>query len=141
MDCLFDGREIIDLKTIASLPGRHNWQNACAAYAAARACGMAPDAIAERLASYPGLRHRQELVAIMPKTPAEKFDDAVDVALIVMFLPVIVPSTVMLVVVVINLLFNRLVTPRLVAHIARKHNLSEDAVQAAWDRLDRGDPV
>jgi UDP-N-acetylmuramoylalanine--D-glutamate ligase len=56
---------VIDLKTIASLPGRHNWQNACAAYAVARACGLAPDAIAERLASYPGLRHRQELVAII----------------------------------------------------------------------------
>ncbi|HMA51412.1 MAG TPA: UDP-N-acetylmuramoyl-L-alanine--D-glutamate ligase [Magnetospirillaceae bacterium] len=60
-----DGQEIIDLKTIASLPGRHNWQNACAAYAVARACGMAPDAIAARLASYPGLRHRQEMVAII----------------------------------------------------------------------------
>lgn len=60
-----DGEVIIDLKGIASLPGRHNWQNACAAYAVARACGMAPAAIAERLASYPGLRHRQELVAII----------------------------------------------------------------------------
>ena len=60
-----DGKEIIDLKTILSLPGRHNWQNACAAYAAARACGMEPEAIAARLASYPGLRHRQELVAII----------------------------------------------------------------------------
>jgi len=57
--------QVIDLKKIASLPGRHNWQNACAAYAAARACGMIPAAIAERLASYPGLRHRQELVAII----------------------------------------------------------------------------
>jgi UDP-N-acetylmuramoylalanine--D-glutamate ligase len=62
---LDDGEPILDLKTIASLPGRHNWQNACAAYAAARACGMAPQAIADRLASYPGLRHRQELVAII----------------------------------------------------------------------------
>ncbi len=59
------GREIIDLKTIGRLPGRHNWQNACAAYAAARACGMAPEAIAERLITYPGLYHRQELVAII----------------------------------------------------------------------------
>jgi UDP-N-acetylmuramoylalanine--D-glutamate ligase len=54
---------ICDLTRIARLPGRHNWQNACAAYAAARACGMEPAAIAERLVSYPGLRHRQELVA------------------------------------------------------------------------------
>jgi UDP-N-acetylmuramoylalanine--D-glutamate ligase len=56
---------VIDLKTVASLPGRHNWQNACAAYAIARACGMASAAIAERLKSYPGLRHRQEMVAII----------------------------------------------------------------------------
>jgi UDP-N-acetylmuramoylalanine--D-glutamate ligase len=60
-----DGQEIIDLKTIPSLPGRHNWQNACAAYAIARACGMARAAIVDRLVSYPGLRHRQELVAII----------------------------------------------------------------------------
>ena len=60
-----DGEEVVDLKTIASLPGRHNWQNACAAYAIARACGMTRAAIVERLASYPGLRHRQELVAII----------------------------------------------------------------------------
>lgn len=62
-----DGKavEILDLKTIASLPGRHNWQNACAAYAVGRACGMSPARIAARLASYPGLRHRQELVAII----------------------------------------------------------------------------
>jgi UDP-N-acetylmuramoylalanine--D-glutamate ligase len=56
---------ICDLTRIASLPGRHNWQNACAAYAAARACGMTRAAIVERLSSYPGLRHRQELVAII----------------------------------------------------------------------------
>ena len=56
---------ILDLKTIASLPGRHNWQNACAAYAVGRACGMTPSQIAERLTSYPGLHHRQELVAII----------------------------------------------------------------------------
>jgi UDP-N-acetylmuramoylalanine--D-glutamate ligase len=56
---------ILDLKTIGSLPGRHNWQNACAAYAVGRACGLAPAEVAARLASYPGLRHRQELVAIV----------------------------------------------------------------------------
>jgi UDP-N-acetylmuramoylalanine--D-glutamate ligase len=62
-----DGRaaEIIDLKSVLALPGRHNWQNACAAYTIARACGMGPEAIAQRLRSYPGLKHRQELVAII----------------------------------------------------------------------------
>jgi UDP-N-acetylmuramoylalanine--D-glutamate ligase len=57
--------KVVDLGAIASLPGRHNWQNACAAYAVARACGMGREAIAAGLISYPGLRHRQELVAII----------------------------------------------------------------------------
>ncbi|MGE5504495.1 MAG: UDP-N-acetylmuramoyl-L-alanine--D-glutamate ligase [Actinomycetota bacterium] len=60
---LDDGRPMCDLKAVARLPGRHNWQNACAVYACARADGIAPEAIAEALVSYPGLAHRQELVA------------------------------------------------------------------------------
>jgi len=60
---LDDGKPVRDLKTIARLPGRHNWQNACAAYAMARADGIAPETIAAALATYPGLAHRQELVA------------------------------------------------------------------------------
>ena len=60
---LDDGRPVCDLKPIARLPGRHNWQNACAAYAMARADGLEPAVIAGALASYPGLAHRQELVA------------------------------------------------------------------------------
>ncbi len=58
-----DGRPVCDLRPIARLPGRHNWQNACAAYAMARADGLEADAIVRALASYPGLAHRQELVA------------------------------------------------------------------------------
>ncbi len=54
----------VDLRAMASLPGAHNHQNACAAWAAARSLGMAPRAIAERLASYPGLPHRAQTVAI-----------------------------------------------------------------------------
>ncbi len=56
-------REIADLAAIPTLPGRHNWQNAAAAYAAAKAAGVPTPAIAAALASFPGLRHRQELVA------------------------------------------------------------------------------
>src|SRR5207249_306491 len=41
----------------------HNWQNAAAAYAAARALGVAPEGAAEAIRSFPGLAHRQELVA------------------------------------------------------------------------------
>ncbi|MBP7002020.1 UDP-N-acetylmuramoyl-L-alanine--D-glutamate ligase [Amaricoccus sp.] len=59
------GRQVaaFDLRGIARLPGAHNHQNACAAYAAARHLGMAPKAIEAALASYPGLAHRSELVA------------------------------------------------------------------------------
>lgn len=53
---------ICDLTRIATLPGRHNWQNACAVYAMARADGIEPAVIAAALATYPGLAHRQELV-------------------------------------------------------------------------------
>ena len=54
--------EIADLRGIAALPGRHNWQNACAAFAAASAIGISTPAIITGLTSYPGLAHRQELV-------------------------------------------------------------------------------
>jgi len=56
------GRIEIDLRSIVSLPGRHNWQNACAAYAAGRALGLSPATMRDGLATYPGLAHRQELV-------------------------------------------------------------------------------
>ena len=55
--------EVLDLTGIATLPGAHNWQNAAAAYAVARAAGLAPEEIAAGLRLYPGLPHRQELVA------------------------------------------------------------------------------
>jgi len=45
------------------LPGRHNWQNAAAAYAATRALGLARADIVAGIASFPGLKHRQEPVA------------------------------------------------------------------------------
>jgi UDP-N-acetylmuramoylalanine--D-glutamate ligase len=57
--------KILDLNEIASLPGRHNWQNACAAYAVAKGCGLSLEQIVAQLRSYPGLHHRQELVAII----------------------------------------------------------------------------
>jgi UDP-N-acetylmuramoylalanine--D-glutamate ligase len=57
--------EVADLTRIATLPGRHNWQNAAAAYAATRPAGASPSAIAAHLGSFPGLAHRQELVAVI----------------------------------------------------------------------------
>jgi UDP-N-acetylmuramoylalanine--D-glutamate ligase len=54
--------EIADLLRARSLPGRHNWQNAAAAYAAVRAIGVSPEDAAEGLMSFPGLAHRMETV-------------------------------------------------------------------------------
>jgi len=55
-------QRVLNLAEARALPGRHNWQNAAAAYAACRAAGLAPDAIAAGLRSFPGLAHRQEAV-------------------------------------------------------------------------------
>jgi UDP-N-acetylmuramoylalanine--D-glutamate ligase len=44
------------------IPGRHNRENAAAATAAARAADVPEDAIAQALATFPGVPHRLELV-------------------------------------------------------------------------------
>ncbi len=54
--------EVADLLNARSLPGRHNWQNAAAAYAAARALGVSVEDAAAGLMSFPGLAHRMETV-------------------------------------------------------------------------------
>ena len=51
----------IDLRDVAGLPGAHNHQNACAAYAACRALGLAPKVIEQALHSFSGLPHRSQL--------------------------------------------------------------------------------
>lgn len=56
---------VMDLREVPSLPGVHNWQNAAAAYAACKAARIEPPVIAACLRSFPGLAHRQELVAII----------------------------------------------------------------------------
>ena len=58
------GRQVasIDLRGLGGLPGAHNHQNACAAYAAVRALGLSPRQIEEGLASFKGLPHRSQLV-------------------------------------------------------------------------------
>ena len=53
----------LDISDIQTLQGRHNWQNAAAAYAVARVMGIPPREIASGLRSFPGLQHRMELVA------------------------------------------------------------------------------
>jgi UDP-N-acetylmuramoylalanine--D-glutamate ligase len=61
---LFDpkgtGGKVADLRSAPRLPGAHNWQNAAAAYAAARALGFLPADVTEALLSFPGLAHRME---------------------------------------------------------------------------------
>lgn len=56
--------EVADLLRARSLPGRHNWQNAAAAYAAARALGIPAEMAAEGLMTFPGLAHRMETVGV-----------------------------------------------------------------------------
>ncbi|MCC5984787.1 MAG: UDP-N-acetylmuramoyl-L-alanine--D-glutamate ligase [Rhodobacteraceae bacterium] len=59
------GRQVasVDLRPLAGLPGAHNHQNACAAWAVARTLGLAPRMIAQALESFTGLPHRSQLVA------------------------------------------------------------------------------
>ncbi|MET0272983.1 MAG: UDP-N-acetylmuramoyl-L-alanine--D-glutamate ligase [Phenylobacterium sp.] len=54
--------EVADLTRARSLPGRHNWQNAAAAYAAAKGLGIPAEEAAEHLMTFPGLAHRMETV-------------------------------------------------------------------------------
>ena len=58
------GRQVasVDLRDVASLPGAHNHQNACAAYAACRTLGIAPKLIEQAFHSFAGLPHRSQLV-------------------------------------------------------------------------------
>jgi len=59
--------EAADLKRARSLPGRHNWQNAAAAYAAAKGLGVPADEAAQHLMTFPGLAHRMETVCVLGK--------------------------------------------------------------------------
>ena len=53
----------IDLRAMQGLPGAHNHQNACAAYAACRALGLAPKLIEGALGTFAGLPHRSQQIA------------------------------------------------------------------------------
>lgn len=59
------GRQVgsIDLRKITGLPGAHNHQNACAAYAACRTLGLGPKGIEAALRSFGGLPHRSQIIA------------------------------------------------------------------------------
>jgi UDP-N-acetylmuramoylalanine--D-glutamate ligase len=62
-DMAGDGRTVMTLAGAPRLPGLHNWQNIAAAYAACRALDIAVEKIAAGIKSFPGLAHRQELIA------------------------------------------------------------------------------
>jgi UDP-N-acetylmuramoylalanine--D-glutamate ligase len=59
------GRQVasVDLRNIAGLPGAHNHQNACSAYASCRTLGFSPKGIEAAMQSFGGLPHRSQLVA------------------------------------------------------------------------------
>lgn len=58
------GRQVasIDLREVAGLPGAHNHQNACAAYAALRTLGLPPKGVEAAFHSFKGLPHRSQRV-------------------------------------------------------------------------------
>ena len=58
------GRQIasVDLRSVKGLPGSHNHQNACAAYAVCRSIGLAPKVIEAAFHAFKGLPHRSQLV-------------------------------------------------------------------------------
>ncbi len=53
---------IVDLTKASALEGAHNWQNAMAATAAARAGGISNEVIAFALLNFSGLAHRMQIV-------------------------------------------------------------------------------
>jgi len=59
------GRQVasIDLRDMTGLPGAHNHQNACAAYAAARAVNIPPKVIEAAFRTFSGLLHRSQTIA------------------------------------------------------------------------------
>jgi UDP-N-acetylmuramoylalanine--D-glutamate ligase len=50
----------LDLRELPALRGRHNWQNACMAYGAAAALGVAIPDILKAMQSFPGLAHTRQ---------------------------------------------------------------------------------
>ncbi|MGI9388782.1 MAG: UDP-N-acetylmuramoyl-L-alanine--D-glutamate ligase [Boseongicola sp.] len=52
----------VDLRKIKGLPGAHNHQNACAAYAVLRTLGLPPKTVEDGLRSFEGLAHRSQIV-------------------------------------------------------------------------------
>ena len=62
-DCLGEGETTYSLNGAKALLGEHNHQNAAAAYAVGKLIGFDGEAIIKAFESFPGLEHRQEIVA------------------------------------------------------------------------------
>jgi UDP-N-acetylmuramoylalanine--D-glutamate ligase len=60
---LLDYQPLIELATLPTLPGEHNAQNIAAAVAVGMQLGLSRDQLCAGLRSFPGLAHRQELIA------------------------------------------------------------------------------
>jgi UDP-N-acetylmuramoylalanine--D-glutamate ligase len=58
-------QEVCDLRDCTTLPGAHNWQNAALAYATCRSRGVPAAPIVAAMKTFPGLPHRQQLVAVI----------------------------------------------------------------------------
>ncbi|MBB5515352.1 UDP-N-acetylmuramoylalanine--D-glutamate ligase [Rubricella aquisinus] len=58
------GRQVasFDMRDFRGLPGAHNHQNACAAYAVCRSLGLNPRDVEAAISRFPGLRHRCQIV-------------------------------------------------------------------------------
>ncbi len=54
---------ILDLNTLTSLLGAHNWQNIAAAYGATKFQNVSRETICNLITSFPGLDHRQQNIA------------------------------------------------------------------------------
>jgi UDP-N-acetylmuramoylalanine--D-glutamate ligase len=59
----------IDLRGMAALRGRHNWQNAAMAYGVAVSLGVGPRVIADAMQRFPGLAHRMQQIATVNSVP------------------------------------------------------------------------
>ncbi|MBP2295335.1 UDP-N-acetylmuramoyl-L-alanine--D-glutamate ligase [Azospirillum rugosum] len=57
-----NAERVAELSKFPALLGKHNWQNAAAAYAACKAAGVPAPAIVAAMTTFPGLAHRQQLV-------------------------------------------------------------------------------
>jgi len=64
-----DREPVMNLADCPNYPGVHNWQNVAAAYAACRAAAVGAEAFVTAARSFPGLPHRQELVAVVGGIP------------------------------------------------------------------------